>query len=854
MRVDPILPTVAATATPAGSQNVQANPMAFGGATADATARLGGALGQASDVAAKAIEARAVMATDAATNDVIANQWGPTVAKITGDYRRLYGKDAVDGYQPMVETLQKTRDQFMGDATSPLMKQQLGNYMTRHLAQELDGASRWKDTQQTAYEDQSNAGMVKEQAGQIIANYNDPDRVTSAKATMDAAIQMHGTMRGQPAEAVTQAQQAAWGGAIYGAVHRAIANNDLTAAQKLYRDNMDSIPGPQRLEIDQVMHPMMSQQNGATIGAQLLAGMPTHAAVAAAPHLAIPPDTDAAIVQAAAAGGVDANHLRAIAARESSGGTDPNAKNLGQVSDATAAALGRPIGGTIAEQAVTMAAAARQAQDKAQEALGRTPSPAESYVAYQQGAAGGPALLRNPDAPALVALTAAYGGTDRAKQMAAAAITKNGGTLSMTAGQFADTIKRQYESSAAASAASPVTVPPTSAPVQVQDIPAPTAQPAATPTPPAQGGPPLQPGANPLQNLENFNAAYPSALARANAISNLADRAATVSWLEQQHAVYSGAATAYKGNLTLQAQQLAADPKFTDNAQIPPDLRAALADNPLMMAHLDAAAAHNQKGRDVPPTADNQATWARMVGEASSDPAAFADRDLTALYGQMPLHQWQGLVMAQKAINAKDAAAQEKQTNVVQAMGWLQGEMRGAGLDPKPKAAGPAQDRLNEFRGQLAAALDDAREANGGKRLSQEQTLDVGRQMLTKGAIADSGFLRDDRTTLAAAQISGQADRFYVPAASIAPNVKAGMVNDWKARYGGQPPDDATLSLWATTAARIDQVKPDVRQQAVEALASIGQRPTSLNIARLIVRSKLLAGQAAKPAATSSAW
>lgn len=66
--------------------------------------------------------------------------------------------------------------------------------------------------------------------------------------------------------------------------------------------------------------------------------------------------------------------------------------------------------------------------------LGREPTPGEIYLYHQQGAGGGPALLSNPDASALEVLTGIYGNEATAKK----AILGNGGSLDMTAGQFAN--------------------------------------------------------------------------------------------------------------------------------------------------------------------------------------------------------------------------------------------------------------------------------------------------------------------------------------------------------------------------------------------------------------------------------
>jgi len=68
-------------------------------------------------------------------------------------------------------------------------------------------------------------------------------------------------------------------------------------------------------------------------------------------------------------------------------------------------------------------------------ALGRDPTAAELYLAHQQGGGGAKALLSNPDERALSVLTGLYKGNEgRARD----AIRNNGGSLDMTAGQFAN--------------------------------------------------------------------------------------------------------------------------------------------------------------------------------------------------------------------------------------------------------------------------------------------------------------------------------------------------------------------------------------------------------------------------------
>lgn len=84
--------------------------------------------------------------------------------------------------------------------------------------------------------------------------------------------------------------------------------------------------------------------------------------------------------------------------------------------------------------------------------LGREPSEPETYLAHQQGAAGAAALLQDPKRSAVDALTAAYGGK---RGRALAAIVQNGGTETMTAGEFAGKQMARYGGQAPAPAQQP---------------------------------------------------------------------------------------------------------------------------------------------------------------------------------------------------------------------------------------------------------------------------------------------------------------------------------------------------------------------------------------------------------------
>jgi len=80
----------------------------------------------------------------------------------------------------------------------------------------------------------------------------------------------------------------------------------------------------------------------------------------------------------------------------------PGARSLGQVKPGTAAQVGQPAGGDTAAQAQTMAKVLQHSQSVAATALGQQPEPWQTYLTYQQGDGGGPALLKaDPNASAV---------------------------------------------------------------------------------------------------------------------------------------------------------------------------------------------------------------------------------------------------------------------------------------------------------------------------------------------------------------------------------------------------------------------------------------------------------------------
>lgn len=139
-------------------------------------------------------------------------------------------------------------------------------------------------------------------------------------------------------------------------------------------------------------------------------------------------------------GSYPANVLGRIAMIESSGMT--TSANKYQFKGKTAEAYGYKDGMSESQQDIIAAKLLADNTRDLTSALGRAPTDAEQYLAWQQGVKGALALLADPQKPAIVALTSAYGGD---LESARAAIIGNGGTENMTAGQFTNLWAAEYK-------------------------------------------------------------------------------------------------------------------------------------------------------------------------------------------------------------------------------------------------------------------------------------------------------------------------------------------------------------------------------------------------------------------------
>lgn len=578
---DPLQGVTPAEGVPGARLETHAGPEDFGAQVGQGLEKVGAA---GEDIAHK----YAMMATEAKANDAIANQWAPTASSLRSDYDQLRGADKIAGYDTYIGNLTSARDKLIDNASSPYEKQILGNYVTHHIANEIDGARRELDTSFNQFADQAHADKIATDSQYAVTNYNNPGVVASSMGMVNAQIQKHGMDRGLDQDSIDQQQRDAQGSVATGMVNRALSFNDVGTANAVYNSTKEVIPGFHRLEISKTLHSMNIQNYGQSSVGALTAGEPLPPA-GGSPQVQ---EVRVAVADAAQNGGVDANHALAVARIESAEGQNVGTRgDIGQT--------GKPAK-DLNEQASNMVTELKKSETVADNALGRKSEPWEQYVCYQQGEGGGPALLKaadtDPNARAVDVLRPLY----KDPKDALAAVQNNGGNATMTATQFLDYIKQNYAANAKRAQCE---VPQGgSAPVQspVAEGGEVTAQQPAAPSLPDairnqnQGqGVAVQPGATPMQSYLNFNQAYPDMLQRAMQIPNLDERDGVLKVLEQKHSLYQAAASAWKVNFTQQAQTLAMSPKFTDVSMIPPDMRSALADDPMMMNYLETRAKYN---------------------------------------------------------------------------------------------------------------------------------------------------------------------------------------------------------------------------------------------------------------------
>lgn len=535
------------------AMDARANPDEFGANIGEAVSTLG-KIGQEQS------QKYAQMFSEAKVNDDFANKYAPAAAQLRSQYDQLQGQDKVSGYDKYISGLQTLNKQFVSSQPGVYGQNIMSGLVDRHVSNEIDGAKRELVESQKQFSIQAQMDKIKTGNETAADNYNDPQSINNAILTNNSHAIIHADnndmdLTHPDTQAYIQQTANTFNADLASrCINRACSVGDVSGAHSIRASMSSVIPGYQQNHIDNVIRTQSMQQLGVQGVNSIKNGQSTPSPAGIPPVL-----VRSAVANDAQSKGIDPNLALTTTQIESDMGV-----NLGTRGDI--GQTGKPAS-SVEEQASNQNEALKKSVDTARNTLGRDPQPWESYAVYQQGASGGPALLKaDPNAKAVDVLRPLYNNPKTALE----AVTKNGGDATMTAGDFLNHIQKTYEKKQQW-AQCEIPSDGSSLGDKINDahaITSPTAQPAVSPR----------------QALINYDAKYSGWVQQASQIPNIETRNRLLDAFQKDHEVMERSASAYSKTLVDQAHKIGADPNFTSMDKIPPEVASALMeDNPGMM-------------------------------------------------------------------------------------------------------------------------------------------------------------------------------------------------------------------------------------------------------------------------------
>lgn len=569
---------------------VRATPNDFGAQIGEAQERRGAMEVKVAQDEVERETKFAAQATEAKVNDDYATKYIPAATQLRNQYDQLQGQDKIHGYDGYVKGLQALNQNFSGGSKG-LYEQQIWKKLTNErLASETESAKRELVASQIEFSNQAAIKRAEAEAGYAAENYNNPQIVDNSLKSIDSTITVQHIDNGidpsspEGQASIEEAQRGARGTVATGMIKNAVTRGDINEANKIRQQYGPFIPGPQQLQIDNTLHVENMKQIG-IYGSQALQNGQKLPQAGGHP----PAHVQSIVANTAQRNGINPNHALTVAYIESNMGQQLGTRgDIGQTGK----------GGDLPEQATNMVNEIKKSQDVATKTLGRQPEPWETYTCYQQGASGGPALLKaateNPAARAVDVLAPLY----KDPKTALSAIVNNGGNATMTSGDYLSFIKKKYQDNEARALC--VVPDPQKleqfgpeGPTILSQKPAPTLGDNIAAAHNSTGEV-VQPSATPRGALLNFDGKMPQMIARANEIPNLSVRKAVLEGIHNDRAQLASAAQSYSSTLINSAQHLAVDPGFTSMNQVPPDLMGELlSEHPETLNYLENKAQQN---------------------------------------------------------------------------------------------------------------------------------------------------------------------------------------------------------------------------------------------------------------------
>ncbi len=744
-------PTIAPSGAPGTYQSIQTNGDEFGAGIGQSALGVGQALQHAANQTFETgLKAQAIENKTAA-KDLVYNQYLPAQNAIlfgTSDKPGYYGKtgqDALSSREATTKALTDLHANLIGSISNPAVKSMVEDFVTPEMRRGLDGISSHASKEFLTYRDTVSRASTESALNNAVLHYSDPDQFGTYldRASNEALSNAKAQGIQDPAALDTIASGIRAKGVEAG-VMRFLTNNDPDGARGFYEQHKAVLRGNALLDVEQKLHATNTAALGQANGAALLGGQPLPDRPTA---LGVPrAQVQSALIGAAKSSGADPSHALTVAEIESSTGSNLGTiGNLGQIKGGTTKA------GDVAGQARDLCAEWQRVGPIADQAVGGTAQPWQRYVVYQQGQGGGPALLQ-ADAKdnAVDVLAPLY----KSRDIAQSAITGNGGRPDMTAGQFLDFLQSKWNQNARRCAVDPNA-------------------PATAPATPLMAP---QPATNPHQALIEFDKVYAPALDRANAIPNLAERDATVHYLETQKAVRTQAAAAWTQQTTDALMKLGMDPKFTNISQVPPDMVPAMSENPHMAIWLENRAKSNAGGGDSKSFDDNaKAVYYDALGKMANDRKGFAAENLTdPKYSHaLPDNYLHELMNKQFVIrenlNSGDTEVSPRLLSSAKSIAHPMLEAAGIKTQVTDKSPDNVKQTYNQFIGRLTSDLQDYKIAHKGDDPDAVGMRSIVSSLLTQGLQRDSGWIWDREVR----NFQVSPDQFYLkPAAAELPDLR----------------------------------------------------------------------------------
>ena len=594
---------------------------------------VGGAVQKFGNTAEEVSQHYGEMAVHTATNDQFVNGYVPAVSKLTSDFKKLQGMDAVAAQPEYEKNLQDLNKQYMSGGS--LMQQQyMGELVRSKAIYSANEIGAYADSQYKAHQTMVTNQSLKNTQDEAVQNFNDPHavdmQVNRAMGLKKLSFHDENGYDPQSTAIAEQVGNAAGGEVAKRAIQAAIDNNNPQLAQD-YFAKYKSILGADSLPVQKQILAANIDVNASQNAHNLLAGNPM---VLPGSPLAVHNDTKATVSELAQKENFDPNIANGIVSSESNYGaaitdkssrkdvfqTDPKLRDKGFEGDDLAASVhnGVKIWNENNTDLTTR--------------LGRPTTLPEGYLAYQQGGAGAHSLLTaSPADTAVQALSRIMPYQEAVKH-----VINNHGTPTMAANDF---VQKQEDWWNAHYDTSKTTV------ADNGNLPAAIR---------GQTGvqlPAVQPSSNPHQFFNQINDRLPAAQAAADTIPDDALREKTQKQIKSQYEQAKLADTAWKNTQAQSAQQYMNDNRFTNMDQIPQsvksDFRAA--------GQYDAL---ERSFKDKMRPSDNTygaAGFMRSMGRMASDDPTDSISDLASLqktYADSPDLHSSGFKTLQKMIQS----------------------------------------------------------------------------------------------------------------------------------------------------------------------------------------------------------